>query len=100
MKGPVRAAWALLLASCSYPMIESGGFTVYQVKTEEAFRVIRNRAALELSCSGSDLAVIVVNAQDGFPTEIGATGCGHKAVYIQASAGSGWALNSIDGHAK
>jgi hypothetical protein len=86
--------FALLLSSCA--TIQSGGFTVREGFTEDAFEKVKGRATFDLDCPKEKLELVVLGtglALGGdVPTQIGASGCGHKAVYVMTP--SGWLMNN------
>ena len=86
--------FALLASGCA-AQIQSGGFTVNQAQTERAFREVRNRAAFELACPPEQLQTVVLNVwgNSDWPNQVGAAGCGKRAVYVMAPSG-GWLLNN------
>jgi hypothetical protein len=83
---------------CAGSIVESGGFKVNKAQTERAFEEVRNRAAFELHCARERIEEIVLNVglHDALlgdpPTQIGASGCGQRAVYVTSN--SGWVLDS------
>jgi hypothetical protein len=96
-------AWAIGCAT-----MQSGGFKVFKGETEDAFENVRNRASFELQCPKEKLELVVLNIMGGGdpnpsfggrdPSQIGATGCGHRAVYLWTN--EGWVMNTSDGAPK
>jgi len=77
--------------------MQSGAFTVHKASTEEAFAQVRSRAEFELKCSKEQIELVVLGVRsdlynNNYPNQIGATGCGHKAVYVESR--SGWVMNT------
>ena len=105
---PTRSVWldrglmlsVLFLASCGGTMM-SGGIKVDQGLTEDNFGKVKARAAFDFGCQAEKVEAVVI-AADGLawsggqmPSQIGASGCGHKGVYVRTP--SGWVLNSDTG---
>jgi hypothetical protein len=95
-----------LLAATACATVETtqrDGFTVDKDYTERAFDAVRNRAACELSCAREQLQLVVLNTEPSLnasvPSQIGATGCDHRAVYVRVASGQ-WVMNSADGQPK
>jgi hypothetical protein len=89
------AAVVLCLGGCA--TIESGGFKVDQAETERAFEQVKARAAWDFRCAPEGTEVVVLGVIDGgswndTPAQIGATGCGQRAVYVLTR--SGWVMNN------
>jgi hypothetical protein len=86
--------FAFLLVSCA--TVQSGGFTVRQGFTEDAFEKVKSRATFDLECPKEKLELVVLGtglALGGdVPTQIGVSGCSHKAVYVSTSLG--WVMNN------
>jgi hypothetical protein len=77
--------------------MQSGAFTVHKASTEDAFTQVRSRAEFELKCAKDQIALVVLGVRsdlysNNYPNQIGATGCGHKAVYVETPAG--WVMNT------
>jgi hypothetical protein len=77
--------------------MQSGAFTVHKGSTEEAFAQVRSRAEFELKCAKDRIDLVVLGVRsdlynNNYPNQIGATGCGHKAVYVETHAG--WVMNT------
>jgi hypothetical protein len=88
----------LLLPSCA-ATVQSGGFTIGKDNQENAFEAVKARATFELECPKEKLELVVLATEVGgwgsapYATQIGASGCSHKAVYVRTLSG-GWAANS------
>ena|ERR1700733_8447535 len=99
---PLLALAALPLASLAgcgaFATMQNGGFTVNQGMTLEAFEAVKGRASFELDCPKDKIDVVVLAAQGVVPEQIGATGCGHKVVYVATP--SGWVVNTQSDKAK
>ena len=97
---------AALLIGCA--TMQSGGFKVFKGETEDAFENVRNRASFELQCPKEKLELVVLNVIGGGDPNPsfggresqpdGATGCGHRAVYLWTN--EGWVMNTSDGAPK
>jgi len=87
----VAAAVTLTASACA--TMESGGFTVNKDPTERAFDEIRPRAAFELRCDQSEIRLVVLGVDGMDPAQIGASGCGHRVVYVTTPS-SGWVMNT------
>jgi len=77
--------------------MQSGAFTVHKSSTEQAFEQVRSRAEFELKCTKPQIELVVLGVRsdlynNNYPNQIGATGCGHKAVYVETN--SGWVMNT------
>jgi hypothetical protein len=90
------------VVGCTGPLVESGGFKVQESALNEAVAKIKPRAAFDLSCGQEQIQLVVLavargqmdTAQDTQPKQIGASGCGKKAVYIDVLDNGDWVLNS------
>jgi hypothetical protein len=95
MKQLILMTALLGTAGCAAVLIESGGFQVDEELTQRGFTKVRNRASFEMSCDKDriDVVVLAVDTIDKtYATQLGASGCGHKRVYV--SSPSGWVLDS------
>ena len=91
------ALFVTTLAGCAGgPLVESGGFKVHQEWLDKDIAAVRPRAAFDLGCAAEQLQLVVVAVtpdQDSVPSQIGASGCGKRSVYIEVPGGS-WVKNS------
>jgi len=87
----------LLLVACAGPPLIIAGKPMAMPYWDKDDREVRQRAAFELNCP-EQLQVIPIVTDDfeggQLAKQIGVTGCGHRLVYVRASAG--WVLNSSD----
>ena len=83
------------LSSC-VTSIQSGEFSLEKEDTESSFSAVRARAEFETGCPKDQIELVVLDSSKNFvpavATQIGATGCGHKNVYVRSR--SGWVLDS------
>jgi hypothetical protein len=100
MRSAALAASALLLVSCA--TVQSGGFKLNKDEVEQSFEAVKNRASFEFECPKDKLELVVLNALSSpmgdQVMQIGATGCGHKAVYVRSVGG--WVMNTESGKVK
>jgi hypothetical protein len=87
-----------MMCGCGGEMIQSGAFRVYRARAEFDFEEVRNRASFELRCPREQIDLVVLNVHDPVldpheASQMGATGCGQRAVYV-LSPRSGWVLDS------
>ena len=95
------ALFVSAVVSGCLPTMQSGGFTVHKSSTEEAFTQVKSRAEFELKCLKDQIELVVLGVRsdlykNNYPNQIGATGCGHKAVYVESRSG-GWVMNTETG---
>ena len=91
----------MLLSGCA--MMEVDGFRVRKNDTLSAFKTVQNRAKFDFSCTESEIKTSVLSihnaAYGAFVSQIGASGCGHKAVYVlvmnTANGTEQWVMNSV-----
>ena len=74
--------------------MKSGNFLVYEIYTLESFEEIKNRASFEFDCPKEKINVVILNTYSNGPTpsQIGASGCNKKAVYIRSN--HAWVMNT------
>jgi hypothetical protein len=104
MKRLSFAALALLGTSCA--TVAVGQFEMDKERWERDQGEIRSRASFESHCPADQLQLTVLTARQGlgpwgnmssaqWAKEVGVTGCGHQAVYINPNGV--WELNSVQG---
>lgn len=95
MRSLLSLPFAFSLWGCA--QIPSGPFMVQRVYTERSFDLIGNRAAFELHCPKEQIHLVTLNVMKDFggdiPTQVGAEGCGQRAVYISVR-NQGWIMNT------
>jgi len=77
------------------PLMASGGFHVSQEWFRQDMDAIRPKAAFAFNCPGEQIegVVLAVNPEQlAAPSQIGASGCGHRAIFVAHS--SGWTIAS------
>jgi hypothetical protein len=91
-----KAIGLMLMTSCySVHLIKVNGIEVDQGTWELNQGLVRNRAAFDLKCDRSALAMTLLNGGAGdstLPWQVGVEGCGQSAVYIW-NRSSGWVMN-------
>jgi hypothetical protein len=107
MRSTTIPAVSLLLAlagatACAAP-VEMNGFKVNAFAWKNAQEAVVPRASFDMKCPREQLQLTVLHATEDFgggaPTQLGVTGCGQSAVYVQ-TFGSGWVANSSGPDAK
>jgi hypothetical protein len=89
----LRPLSVLVLLGCAQPgpLMASGGFQVSQEWFRQDMDAIRPKAAFAFNCPGDQIegVVLAVNPeQSAAPSQIGASGCSHRAIFVAHS--SGW----------
>jgi len=93
----LRALSMLVVLGCMQPgpLMASGGFHVSQEWFRQDMDAIRPKAAFAFNCPSEQIAgvVLAVNPEQlAAPSQIGASGCGHRAIFVAHS--SGWTIAS------
>jgi hypothetical protein len=87
----------LVFAGCP-ATIQVGAHSMHQGRWLEDSQAIRARAAFELNCPAAQLELMPLAVWNGdtygMAQQIGVSGCGHRAVYVQVH--NNWVLNSSD----
>lgn len=89
----IPLAICVCLSACA--TVDSGGFKLAKREADEAFELVRSRAAFDLDCPRDELqltALAVVEALGSdYAKQIGVEGCGQRAAYVKVDGG--WVLN-------
>ena len=83
-----------LLVGCA-ERIQVDGFTLVKAAVDKDFAAVTNRASFEFPCPKEQLRLVVLNVlpyNNVFANQIGVSGCGRKAVYVQTF--QGWVMNN------
>lgn len=88
---------AIVLAGCP-ATIRVGAYSMHQSRWLEDSQTVRARAAFELNCPAAQLELVPLAVWNGdtygMAQQMGVSGCGHRAVYVQLH--TQWVLNSSD----
>ena len=87
----------VLLTSC-LASVQSGAFKVHKGTFEDDSAKVRERATFEMDCPKDQIELVVLDVStdlynNNYPKQIGATGCGKKAIYVRTGS-SGWVMNT------
>lgn len=82
--------------------VKSGVFGIDQDYVDRDFPQLKRRAAFNLNCPEDQISLVTLAAVPEFqanrPTQVGADGCGHRAVYVKRPGE--WLMNSSSATAK
>ena len=100
----MRRLLLVLIVAAAVPscvtMLKVNDFSVYPSDVERSFAAVRNRASFEFDCPKDQLTLTVLNTSSDSISQIGATGCGHKSVYVRMPNTDTWLLNADSPPAK
>ena len=80
------------VAGCA--KVTVNGHTLRADVWERDERAIRERASFDLSCPAEQLELRVLDVSGNFARQVGVTGCGQQAVYVDPQQTSMWVMNS------
>jgi hypothetical protein len=94
------AIGARVLLVCVSVFVAGCGWNNHVAYNAEAAKSVKQRAAFDFSCPEKDITTSeVVKNEYGFVRNVGAEGCGKKAIYVDPSNRHAWVMNGVSDEA-